>query len=167
MKASVYPTVRSTGYVNRVGAPLGSILNNQAISLGKTTGKAENKMMMAETRSLTMGYARPSNPEPSSSRQMAIARTTLSSSVIPLRPKPAQQPRAIPTVATMPIPTATTASHRLVPVERTCQAQLPLAAPLRDLADRWARELDAARQRRKELKRQFQRDFRFGYGGRP
>ena len=124
-------------------------------------------MMMAETRNLTMGYARPSNPEPSSSRQMAIARTTLSSSVIPLRPKPAQQPRAIPTVATMPIPTATTASHRLVPVERTCQAQLPLAAPLRDLADRWARELDAARQRRKELKRQFQRNFRFGYGGRP
>ena len=29
--------------------------------------------------------------------------------------------------------------------ERTCQPQLPLAAPLKDLADRWARELDAAR----------------------
>lgn len=101
-------------------------------------------------------HARPSYPAPST-----IARTTLSSSVVPLSPVPIQQPRAIPTVVTMANP----AAHCLVHGEKTCQPQLPLATPWTDLADRWARELDAARERRKELKEQFRRDFGTGYRG--
>lgn len=98
-------------------------------------------------------YARPSHPAPST--------ITLPSSVVPLRPNPIQQPRAVPMVVTMAIPT----THCLVDEERTCQRQLPRATPWKDLADRWARELDVAREHRKELKEQFRRDFGMGYGG--
>lgn len=125
-------------------------------------------MTMAKTPAPTIKpYAKPSLPAPSTSRQMNTARTTLTSSVMPLRLKTAQhqQPKAIATgLAMATIPTATSA-HRLVQVERKYQAQIPLASPLQDVADRWARELDAARERRKELKRQFKRDFVIGYSG--
>lgn len=121
-------------------------------------------MMMAQIPALTVkAYARPSYSAPSTGRQMNIARTTLTPSVMPQRLKPnqnqqqhQQQPKAVAASVTMATPTATSA-HRLVPV--------PLSSPLQDLANRWARELDAARERRKELKWQFRRDFGIGYGG--
>lgn len=129
-------------------------------------------MMMAQTPAPTFkAYARPSHPGPGTNGPTNIVRTTLSSSVVPIRLKPVyhqqQQPKqlkAIATGVTMAIPTATSA-HCLVQVERTCQQQPPLASPLQDVANMWARELDAARERRKELKRKFKRDFGTGYGG--
>lgn len=115
-------------------------------------------------------YARPAYSTPSTSRQINIGSrttTTLTPSVMPLRLNPnkiqqqhqqeqRQQPKAVAASVTMATPTATS-GHRLVPV--------PLSSPLQDLANRWARDLDAARERRKELRWQFRRDFGIGYGG--
>ena len=158
VKASLRPVVRSTSYVNQGGAPRDSIFKSQIGSVGASTGRAGNKMTTAEIPvSTEKGYhARPSHAAPST-----VARTTLSSSAVPLRRNPIQQPRAVPMAVTMAIPTA----HSLVHEETACQPQLPLATPWKDLADRWARELDAARERRKELKEQFRRDFGMGCGG--
>lgn len=117
-------------------------------------------MMTAQIPAPTVkAYARPSYSAPSTGRQMNIASTTLTPSVMPLRLKAnknQQQPKAVAASVTMATPTATSA-HLLVPV--------PLSSPPQDLANRWARELDAARERRKELKWQFRRDFGIGYGG--
>lgn len=166
----------STNHVDRGGAPLDSGIYKKITPRGAATGEAEKEMMMMmmmmQISSPTIeAYAKPSHPAPSTIRQMNRARTTPSSSVMPLRLKmiqeqqqQEQQPKAIATGVTMANPTATSA-HRLVEVERTYQHQLPLASPLQDVADRWARELSAARERRKELKRQFKRDFGIGYGG--
>lgn len=120
-------------------------------------------MIMAQIPAPTVkAYARPSYPAPSTSRQINIGRatTTPTSSVMPLRLNPnnkiQQQPKAVAASVTMVTPTAPSAP-RLVPV--------PLSSPLQDLANRWARDLDAARERRKELRWQFKRDFGIGYGG--
>lgn len=163
VKASLSPIVSTTS-VNR-GPPRDSIFNNQISSLGAANVRVENKMAMAQIPVPTeKSYARPADPAPGPSRhQMTIAGTTLSSSLVPLRQGPTQQPREIPTVAATAYPTTT--AHRLVQGERICQPQLPQAVPLRDLADRWARELDAARERRKQLREQFRRDFGTGYYG--
>lgn len=45
----------------------------------------------------------------------------------------------------MAIPKAMAHGSVHVSEERKCQRQLPPATPLKDLADWWARELDAAR----------------------
>lgn len=145
--------------------------------------------MMAQIPATTVtvkAYARPAYSTPSTSRQINIGSrtttTTLTPSVMPLRLNPnkiqqqhqqqqhqqqqhpqqqqqrqqRQQPKAVAASVTMASPTATS-GHRLVPV--------PLSSPLQDLANRWARDLDAARERRKELRWQFRRDFGIGYGG--
>lgn len=133
--------------------------------------------MMAQIPATTVtvkAYARPAYSTPSTSRQINIGSrttTTLTPSVMPLRLNPnkiqqhqqqhqqqqqRQQPKAVAASITMATPTATSA-HRSVPV--------PLSSPLQDLANRWARDLDAARERRKELRWQFRRDFGIGYGG--
>lgn len=136
--------------------------------------------MMAQIPATTVtvkAYARPAYSTPSTSRQINIGSrtttTTLTPSVMPLRLNPnkiqqqhqqqhqqqqqqRQQPKAVAASVTMATPTATS-GHRLVPV--------PLSSPLQDLANRWARDLDAARERRKELRWQFRRDFGIGYGG--
>ncbi len=139
--------------------------------------------MMAQIPATTVtvkAYARPAYSTPSTSRQINIGSrtttTTLTPSVMPLRLNPnkiqqqhqqqhqqqqqqrqqRQQPKAVAASVTMATPTATSA-HRSVPV--------PLSSPLQDLANRWARDLDAARERRKELRWQFRRDFGIGYGG--
>lgn len=162
---------------------------NQTTPPGAATGKAEKEMMvmmmMAQIPAPTVkAYARPSYSAPSTGQQMNIARTTLTPSVMPLRlqpdihqqkhqqqPKAAaasvtmvtptanhqqhlKQPKAVAASVTMAAPTAKSA-HRLVPV--------PLSSPLQGIADRWAWEIDAARERRKQLKRQFRRDFGIEY----
>ena len=48
-------------------------------------------------------------------------------------------------VVTMAIPTIIAYGLVHASQDRKCQPQLPPAAPWKDLADRWARELDAAR----------------------
>lgn len=122
-------------------------------------------MMMAQIPAPTVkAYARPPYLAPSTGRQMNTARTTLTPSVMTLRPQPhinkqqhqqqQQQPKAVAASVTMATPTAKS-SHHSVPV--------PLSSPLQDIADRWAREIDAARERRKQLKWKFRRDSGIGY----
>lgn len=159
VRLSLRPVLASTNYFDRGGVPRDSGFYNQTTLRGTATGKAEKEMMMAQIPPPTVkAYTRPSHPGPSTSPQMNIARTTLTPSVMPIRLK------AVATGVAMATPTATSA-HLLVRVEQINQHQLPLSSPLQDLADRWARELDIARERRKELKRQFRRDFGIVYGG--
>lgn len=170
VKPSLRPVLTNDNHVDRSGAPRDLGFYNKTTPRGAATGKAEKKkmmMMMAQIPVPTVkAYARPSlYTAPSTGRQMNIARTTLtSSSVRPLRLQPneneqqeQQQLKVVAASVTMATPTATCAHHLGGPV--------PLSSPLQDVANRWARELTAARERRTELKRQFRRDFGIGYYG--
>lgn len=176
VKPSLRPVLTNDNHVDRGSAHRDPGFSNQSTTpRGAATGKAEKKkmmmMMMAQIPVPTVkAYARPSSyTAPSTGRHMDIAKTTVApSSIRPLlRLQPnenvpqrdqRQQLKAVAASAvTMATPTATCVHHLGGPA--------PLSSPLQDVANRWARELDAARERRKELKRQFRRDFGIGYCG--
>lgn len=166
VKPNLRPVLTNDNHVDRGGAPRDPGFFNQTTRRGAATGKAEKKkmMLMAQIPVPTVkSYARPSYTAPSTGWQMNIARTTLTSSVRPLRLQPnenEQQNQKLPKAVAASVAVATpraTSAHHLGP--------MPLSSPLQDVANRWARAVDAARERRKELKRQFRRDFGIGYCG--
>lgn len=152
IKPNLRPVLTNDNHIDGGGAPCDPGFFNQTTRRGAATVKAEKKKMMLMAQipvPKVKAYSWPSYTAPSTGWQLNTARTTLTSSVRPLRLQPNEDEQQDPKLPK--------AVHHL--------GLVPLSSPLQDVANRWARAVDAARERRKELKRQFRRDFGIGYCG--